>query len=455
MTKVVYLFFLLFCLLCTGEVVAQSDSVRFFIRVDSAQSGIRAGQDVALRYICNVQYDSMLSPRFDASVELVKEAVAHRAGKALINGELADIHEVGFEYIIRFQTVGKYDLPLSSVMVNGQRYQTPPVSVQVHPALTDIGGVECSISVYPERPHQGERFIVTLTCNRQPDRKRPTVTLDGEAMESAGHRYSGSNRIEEFQFMYGVDFANSGSRVVSVKDLSFGGIPYTMPDVEIEVAGSTKHRTESGGPDSVWSWLVFVGIYLLLTHLTLWLRFRKESGEGLAAFVLVHHRLSLTTEWAYTHYGFPLVILMLPFVFVSVSLYAYITGDGEMLLPLFWFGLLPLALAFVSYCRQRSKLNFEPVATTLLKEQIQQAIIEVAAQNNWTIDYLGDDCIAAHTNRSYPSLSWGEQVFVVFDKGQVWVNSVNDLNKKSVMCSFGYTKKNIRLLKEAIEGKRM
>lgn len=28
---------------------------------------------------------------------------------------------------------------------------------------------------------------------------------------------------------------------------------------------------------------------------------------------------------------------------------------------------------------------------------------------------------------------------------------VNDLNKKSVACSFGYTKKNIRLLREAIE----
>lgn len=105
----------------------------------------------------------------------------------------------------------------------------------------------------------------------------------------------------------------------------------------------------------------------------------------------------------------------------------------------------------MSYRNQREKLNFEPIATTLPVENIQQAITEVAMRNDWIVDHINHHCFVAHTSRSFPSLSWGEQVFVVFDKGQVWVNSVNDMNKKSAAFSFGYTKKNIRLLRVAIK----
>ena len=45
----------------------------------------------------------------------------------------------------------------------------------------------------------------------------------------------------------------------------------------------------------------------------------------------------------------------------------------------------------------------------------------------------------------------GEQIFIVFDKGQIWVNSVNDLNKRTSICSFGYNKRNIRRIKEALD----
>lgn len=46
--------------------------------------------------------------------------------------------------IVRFQTAGKHDLPLSSVRVNGKEYRTPPMSVWVQPAIANIEGVECS-----------------------------------------------------------------------------------------------------------------------------------------------------------------------------------------------------------------------------------------------------------------------------------------------------------------------
>lgn len=432
---------------------AQTDSVQYYMKVDTTRSGIRAGQDVSLRYICTVQYDSVVPPRFSAPVEMVKEAVPHRSGHAVVNGELTDIYEFGFEYIVRFQTEGRYDLPLSSVRVNGKEYRTPPMSVWVQPALTNMEGVECSVSIEPKHPKVGERFEVLLTCNRRPDSKRPTVILNGQPMESGGYSHSSVNAKETFRFAYSASAADGGRYTLSVSELSFGGTPYHIPDTEVEIAGGT-YRPKSGDAPSTWVWIIITGAYLLFVYLALWLRFRKEADKELVAFVLTHHRLNLNTGWAYTHYGFPLAILVIPFLFVCINVYDYVVADGALsFFSLFWCGALPLLVAYVSYRSQRKKLNFEPVATTLSVENIQQAIEEVARQNDWIVDHIDNHCFVAHTNRSFPSLSWGEQVFVVFDKGTVWVNSVNDLNKNSVACSFGYTKKNIQLLREAIENK--
>jgi len=109
-----------------------------------------------------------------------------------------------------------------------------------------------------------------------------------------------------------------------------------------------------------------------------------------------------------------------------------------------------LALAFITYRNQRSKLNFQPEKTALSLEALQDILEETARVNEWTIDYLGEDCFIAHTHPSKWRAKWGEQVFVVFDKGQVWINSVNDLNKRTALFSFGYAKKNKRIVQEAI-----
>lgn len=45
----------------------------------------------------------------------------------------------------------------------------------------------------------------------------------------------------------------------------------------------------------------------------------------------------------------------------------------------------------------------------------------------------------------------GEIIFIVFDRGQVWVNSVNDLNKRTSLCSFGHNERNIRRIREVLE----
>lgn len=399
------------CLLGAKDIAAQTDTIQYYMKVDTTRSGIWVGQEVALRYICTVQYDSVVPPRFNAPMEMVKEATPHRSGRAVVNGKLTDIYEFGFEYVVRFQTEGRHNLPLSTVLVKGKEYRTLPVSVRAQPALSNIDGVECSVSIEPKHPKVEERFDVLLVCNRKPDSKRSTVTLNGQQMEWGGHSYSAINEKEVFRFSYPARVANGGRYTLSVSELSFGGTPYHIPDTEIEIAGGRMHRSKSGNTLSTWVLLSVAGTYLLLGYLILWLRFRKEADEELVTFVLRHHRLNLNAEWAYTHYSFSLFLLMIPFVFLCVNLYTYIVEDGTLFFPLFWCGALPLVLAYVSYRNQRKKLNFEPIATTLSIEQVRQAITEVAQQHDWIIDHIDDHCFVPHTCRSFPSLSWGEQIF--------------------------------------------
>lgn len=107
--------------------------------------------------------------------------------------------------------------------------------------------------------------------------KKRRVTLDGEALESSNNSYSATSDTEEFRFMYGVQTGEKGSHIVSVEDLSFGGIPYTISETEIKVVGSGIHRMADGNPDSIWEWVVFAIGYLLLTYLALQTEFRTHS----------------------------------------------------------------------------------------------------------------------------------------------------------------------------------
>ena len=116
----------------------------------------------------------------------------------------------------------------------------------------------------------------------------------------------------------------------------------------------------------------------------------------------------------------------------------------------FWIGISLVPLAYVSYRIQRRKLDFESIPISSDKQTIHDKIYKLAETYGWEIDHYGEDCIVAHTNPAIWHLTWGEQIFIVFDKGQIWVNSVNDLNKRTSISSFGYTKRNIRRVREAL-----
>lgn len=434
---------------------------RFFMEVDTAYSGISVGQEVELRYSCTAPFDSVVPPEFGKEIEVVSGPKPRRVMSAVWgNGRKKQGSEIGFSFQIRFLREGIVSLPVASVKIGGKAYDTPPFNVWVKPALWDIQEVECLLSAFTPHLWEDGTFRITLTCNRRPDQWSPLLTVNGRKYEPSG-RSSGFSSAkgtiggkpgtatgkERYEFHYNVPSGDGKTCTCSVEELSFGGVPYPMESREIEMTGG-KQGTATGNKKRV---IVAVITGVVLIFGGMWLRFRREANEETAVFVLRYKRLNLGTEWALTHYGFPLFLGSIPFFIWLFNLYGYLVdGRREAFFPWFWCGVLPLVLAFVFWHNQRLKLHFQAVPTSLSPETLREVMEEIARENGWTVDHAGEDCIVAHTHRRWWSATWGEQIFLVFDRGQVWVNSVNDLNKRSVACPFGYTKKNIRIVQEAI-----
>lgn len=203
------------------------------------------------------------------------------------------------------------------------------------------------------------------------------------------------------------------------------------------------------GGDYRWL-LIFIGISLV-TGLFLWRRQQKEGAETTAPFILRTGRLNLSFGRWLTHFGIVLYILLIPLALVSMRLAYWWGGEqAPVLAGEVWMLVIPLGAAFFFYRRQRKKLFFHPVDTPLSKEEIVRLMERIGGEEHWTPDYLGDDMLVCHTSPSLLSGSWGEQIFVVFDKNRVWLNSISDLDKKSSVSSFGRTKKQVQRLTDEI-----
>ena len=434
---------------------------RFFIEVDTTDTGIFVGQEVELTYSCTVPFDSVRPPEFGRGIEVVRGPKSRRMMlMRVVDGKKEQVNVVGFSFDVRFLKEGIVDLPLVSVQINGKEYGTPPLSVRIKPAVRDIEGVKCRLTASGPHPGKGETLRVTLFCNRRPDKLSPLLVVGNRkyapsgkswdfssAKDPVGEKSDSTERKETYEFYYNVPSEGGKTFTCSVENLSFGGVSYLLENREI---GREREKQEapSGKSKGV---MVVVVIGGILIFGGMWLRFHKESREETAEFVLRYKRLNLGTEWALTHYGFPLLLGSFPFFLLLFHLYEYlVNGRQNLFFHWFWCGLLPVGLALIFWRNQRVKLNFQAVPTSLSKETLREVVEGVARENNWTVDHAGEDCIVARTHPHWWSATRGEQVFMVFDRGQVWINSVNDLNKQSVACSFGYTRKNIRILKKAI-----
>ncbi len=332
-------------------------------------------------------------------------------------------------------------------------------NARLYPVRPTADTVDCTLSVFLPDKDSPFPVKITLECNQLPDKVPPTMIADRQVLEklseSSSLQIKDGVKTYEYRYQYKFFPTYSGYFTCHVDGLAFGGTPYTNALVFRADAGkgNPDGHTDAAGKRSITKGgviLTLIGSFVL-SYILFWLHFRKESEVGFAAFVLRHRRIPLDTDWAITHYGLSQMTFSIATACLILYIWEYISGKNNEILPN--ITLVALAIGVVSWFFQRRKLYFKEIRTTLSKEDIFDAIGTVGERNRWSLDHAGEDCIVAHTNPGMWAPTWGEQIFVVFDEGRIWVNSVNDLNKRTSIVSFGYTKRNIRRVEEAIKHK--
>ena len=430
---------LLFALLPTvlaGASSGKADSVYFHIKLDTL-GGLRVGRVLKLTYaLVNSPFDSVSAPVFNDSIEVVRGPEPHKCSNyAVVDGVEHNSHESGFYYLVRFRHDGEIGIPAASVKVGSRTYTTPECRVSVHPAGVDMSRLECDLKVEQLKSDYA-KYRAVLTCNTHPDQNPPLLVINGKTSRPNSNSYSSSDGKEEYTYTY---YFTSDGYEVSCKELTFGGIPYSVKPRESKLDDL----------DYLIATLIVGALFELIWWLACRYRYREEKDVALAEFVLKKKTLPLIISWAYTHYGASHMLLFFSALFLSMGGVMHCSSNTDVE-GLLWLGFVPVPFACLLYRSQRRKLDFQSIPTLLDKQGIYDRIYRLSVTYDWDVDHYGEDCIVAHTSPSFLSLTWGEQIFIVFDKGQVWVNSVNDLNRRTSICSFGRNKRNIRRIRDAL-----
>ena len=435
---------LLFALLSINGAAAQSADAVFRMEMDTLGGGIRAGQEYDLYYKSTVPFDSVSPPAFDARIEVVKGPLPWRGSSTTFeNGQKRSGSGEGFRYRIRFAGEGMVELPAAGIKKDGREYVTPDAVVRVLPAIGELQEVACRIELRPEKPGPEEDFLITLTCSARPDSKEPSIAAPGLRCRPIGSGSQVRNGEAQYTFTYLANAERGGKYVLRAENLSFGGRPYPLEHT-LQVSRIRTAWIYEYGP------LLAIAAALLLEWLFLRLFFRRERTADFAAFVLRHKRIPLNTGWAMTHYGIPLALANFPLIYWPFQIFRQNPAVPEdSLYVQFGFGVFPLLLAALLAWLQYRKLFFTPVRTSLPPAALNKAIERLCRDSGWTPDHIGKDCFVAHTpDRTF---SWGEQLFVVFGRGEAWINSVNNMDDRAAVSSFGCVRRNKLLLQKTIE----
>lgn len=123
-------------------------------------------------------------------------------------------------------------------------------------------------------------------------------------------------------------------------------------------------------------------------------------------------------------------------------------STGELTLILIFGG-----LGFFFLWLQSQRLKFKNHTTKLDASTLNDTINAVATELEWDIQQQTDEYIMAKTHPSFWSGSWGEQITILLDRNEVYVNSICDPDKRSSVVSFGRNKQNMNTLINAITKK--
>lgn len=317
-------------------------------------------------------------------------------------------------------------------------------AVLLHATTPECDIVRCSLSIEAGQPRARGDYEILLSSNQYTDRTPTIITEEGTSLtwlrSSSSESWSNGMTTRVCRHFYRFSPAKKGEYRLRCRDLSFGGVAYDGV-LTIQVGAPELNAV----PTSL-LWVAGIGC-LLFAEILIRIGCRNEARVDTADFIRRHRRLPLNAEGIWAHYLLPIMLLYLPLFLALITLTGMASISTNVLL---WIAAVCVPVAFILFRLQYRRLFFHWWKTGLPPEQIDRLLRELAEQHEWTIDHMDRDFFVAHTHPAWWSATWGEQIFVAHDRGGIWINSINDLGKRSSIVSFGYTRRNIRRVTEAI-----
>lgn len=317
-------------------------------------------------------------------------------------------------------------------------------AVMLHAATPECDTVRCCLSIEAGQPQAGCDCEIQLSCDQYADRTPAIVTEEGHSLawirSTSTESWSNGSETRICRHFYRFHPADEGEYRLRCRDLTFDGVAYEGV-LTIQVGAP-----EQSSSPTILLWVVGIGC-LLLAEALVRIGFRNEARADTAEFVRRHRRLPLNAEGVWSHYLLPAMLLSLPLFMAFVALTGIMPIPARVTL---WTSAACIPAAFAFILLQYRRLFFRWWKTALPQERICTLLRELAERYDWTIDHIDRELFIAHTHPARWSATWGEQIFVVHDRGGIWINSINDLNKRNSIVSFGYTRRNIRRVTEAI-----
>ena len=317
-------------------------------------------------------------------------------------------------------------------------------AVLLHAAAPERDTVHCCLSIAARQPRARDDYEILLSSDQYADRTPTIVTEEGASLAWIRNTSSGSwsdgKTTRICRHFYRFSPAKKGEYRLRCRDLSFDGVAYDGV-LTIQVGAP-----ELNAVPTFLLWVAGIGC-LLLAEILIRIGCRNEARVDTAGFIRRHRRLPLNAEGVWAHYLLPIMLLYLPLFMALIVLTGMASISTSALL---WIAAVCVPLAFILFRLQYRRLFFRWRKTVLPPERIDALLRELAEQYDWTIDHMDRDFFVAHTYPAWWSATWGEQIFVAHDRGGIWINSINDLGKRSSIVSFGYTRRNIRRVTEAI-----
>lgn len=317
-------------------------------------------------------------------------------------------------------------------------------AVMFHAATPECDTVRCCLSIETGHLQAGNDYEILLSSNQYADRTPTIVTEEGTSLawirRACTESWSNGTTTRICRHFYRFSPAKKGEYRLRCRDLSFGGVAYDGV-LTIQVGAP-----ELNAVPTYLLWVAGIGC-LLLAEVLIRIGCRNEARVDTADFIRRHRRLPLNAEGVWVHYLLPIMLLYLPLFMTLITLTGMASISTNVLL---WIAVVCVPVAFILFRLQYRRLFFHWRKMVLPPERIDALLRELAERYDWTIDHMDREFFVAHTHPAWWSATWGEQIFVAHDRGGIWINSINDLNKRSSIISFGYTRRDIRRVTEAI-----